>query len=185
LGWSDVTEEDYAALREWLGREPHRVLAVARRGQGGEPQVVVNDPLRRDKRGLWVPFPTLFWLAAPSLVKAVDQLESEGWIGRLREALVGDVAEQMHQAHREHARLRMQLCNRVHLEEMKRQNPALVEVVAETGVGGMRRQEGVKCLHAHLADYLGRPAATEASINPVGRWTANLLSQRGIDLDPV
>ena len=55
-------------------------------------------------------------------------------------------------------------------------------MLGETGVAGMRRTDGVKCLHAHLADYLGRSKANSRAVNPIGRAVAELLLRRGIDL---
>lgn len=198
-GWSRLTDKDREELRLLLGREPHPVIAVARRSKSGRPQVIVNDPLPVDKHGQTFPFPTLFWLVSPVLVRAVDRLESEGWIDRLRKMLIHDTDEidgvfqkipkpsdarnMMVGAHRDTARLRLKLADASLLGKMKSDHPMQYDVLAQTGVAGLRHDDGVKCLHAHLADYLGRPRAKSNTINPVGRLVAELLAERGQDID--
>lgn len=184
-GWTPFTDKDKEALRRWIGREPRPVLAVAYRGDDGAPWVVVNDPLPKNNDGRFFPFPTLFWLAWPPVVQAIDRLESAGWIGRLRENIFDDDGDEstdrrrrLRNAHKETARLRLQLVDPQALNRVKQCAPDQYRVLAETGVAGMRHTDGVKCLHAHYADYLGRPRSVPAAVNPIGEMTAALLKDR-------
>ena len=93
--------------------------------------------------------PTLFWLVDRELHAAVSRLEGDGGVHRF-EALVdpGELAV----AHDDYAR---------------RRDAAIVQLsaVAPTGgVGGTR--VGIKCLHAHLANYL------TGATDPVGALVA-------------
>jgi hypothetical protein len=80
--------------------------------------------------------PTLYWLVDPDLHDAVSRLESDGGVHRFEELV--DAAE-LQRAHEDYARRRFLATARTDL------------VQAEGGVGGTR--VGVKCLHAHLANY--------------------------------
>lgn len=189
-GWTPPAPEDREALKEQIGREPHPILAVARRCHYGKPLVVVNDPLPPGESG-GTPglFPTLFWLTCPYLVQRTGSLEGEGWIEGFRRRQHSDPAwaGQMAAAHRRQGELRLALADPGRLERLKEEAPARYDVLASSGVGGMRAGAGVKCLHAHLADYLARtrpgvPLDSAEPVNPVGRETARLLLNRGVDL---
>ena len=81
--------------------------------------------------------PTLYWLVDAQLHDAVSRLESEGGVHRF-EDLVD--AEELQRAHDDYERRRREVTVRADV------------VQASGGVGGTR--VGIKCLHAHLANYL-------------------------------
>lgn len=183
-GWTEATDADLEILQRQLGRRPRGVVAVAARDRCGEPQVIVNRPILMDEAGRRTVFPTLFWLTSPYLVREVSVLEASGWIGRLRERLLEEPewAEALRAAHAATARLRLELCSPGELEALRAESPRQYQALVETGVAGMRGDTGVKCLHAHLADYLARRKAEPGAVNPIGREVARLLLQRGVDL---
>lgn len=188
FGWAPPRQGDLEALREQIGREPKAVLAVARRCHYGKPLVVVNDPVPPAGEGVDL-FPTLFWLTCPYLAQKTGALEAEGWIGRLRERQSQERgwAEHMARVHRRQAELRLSLADPGRLARLRAEAPGKYEVVASSGVGGARYLSGVKCLHAHLADYLARTTPQTVSdpgepVNLVGRESARMLLERGVDL---
>ncbi len=95
--------------------------------------VIENEPHLRDG----TPMPTLFWLVDSELHDAVSRLEGNGGVHRFEE-LVDE--EELRRTHTEYEQRRRHATVRVDL------------VQSNGGVGGTRR--GVKCLHAHLANYL-------------------------------
>jgi uncharacterized protein len=149
LTFHDATADDVAAVEELLGRELNGRFAVVRRRRDGRPVVIENEPHLRDG----TPMPTLFWLVDPQLRDEVSRLESEGGVHRF-ESLV-DAAE----------------LERTHARYADRRRAATVRtdlVAAEGGVGGTRR--GVKCLHAHLANFLA------GAQDPVGALVAEAVT---------
>lgn len=193
--WEPPCIGDQTAIAAQLGRSPHPVLAVAARCAGGHPCVIVNCPVARcnqvGRESRLVVFPTLFWLTCPTLRRAVGRLEAAGWIARFDSRLaVGAWREEMRHAHATYAALRSRLALATGLWP---EHPNLVRVLVETGIGGaawpaprsagaagltgVEGEEdglpGVKCLHAHLADYLAR-----GDVNPVGWAVALLLEHR-------
>ncbi|MBN2821588.1 MAG: DUF501 domain-containing protein [Coriobacteriia bacterium] len=90
------------------------------------------------------PFPTLFWLTCPFLCERVSALESEGavtvWTDRL-EADAG-LADEMRAADEVYRRLRQA-------------EAGGVDRCWTVGIAGQRDSLKVKCLHAHVAAFLG------------------------------
>lgn len=112
--------------------------------------VIENHPRLDDGS----PFPTLYWLTCPVMVKRASKLESEGWMEQLNDRLSKD------------AGLRARLA--VSIERYKETRDAhepLVPAPAQPGGGPDR----VKCLHSHTAHEL-------VASNPVG---ALVLSMAG------
>jgi hypothetical protein len=106
--------------------------------------------------------PTLFWLVDPELHEAVSRLEGDGGVHRFEQLV-------------DPQRLR-----RTHDEYAERRRLATVRidaVQARGGVGGTR--VGVKCLHAHLANYL------VGADDPVGELVAEMVGTPPIRIEPV
>ena len=81
--------------------------------------------------------PTLFWLVDPELHDAVSRVEGDGGVHRFEELVDPEQLQRTHDTYaerRSHATLRRDGAQ------------------PTGGVGGTRR--GVKCLHAHLANFL-------------------------------
>ena len=95
--------------------------------------VIENEPHLRDG----TPMPTLYWLVDPQLHDAVSRLESEGGVHRFEEMVSTD---ELARAHETYAQRRRSATVRADA------------VQSSGGVGGTR--VGVKCLHAHLANFL-------------------------------
>lgn len=207
--WSPACADDLTTIAAQLGKAPRGICAVARRCRFGAPQVVVTSPVvwgpgRRSERRAGVTdndarvFPTTYWLTCPHLAVAVGRLESAGYTGRLRQWLVkSGLTGHMAHAHARAAQERLALVEPAMQERLQQAQPAQWQVLASAGIGGTRAQEGVKCLHAHLADYLAGPCGAERALaqadgftglesttgarNPVGARVLALLLHSGVD----
>ena len=129
----DATEADYSVLEQLLGREPAGRFAVVVRRISGEPMVIENEPHLRDG----TPMPTLYWLVDKELHEAVSRIEGDAGVHRYEELTNPEDLQATHDAYAE------------------RRKAATVRhdlVQPSGGVGGTR--VGVKCLHAHLANFL-------------------------------
>ncbi len=116
---------------------------MAKRCHLGVPMVIENHPVLDDGS----PFPTLFWLTCPVLLKRVSTLESRGELTVLTEKLERDGS------------LRDRLQAALSRYRARRDEHARVEDAGGPPGGGPDR---VKCLHAHVAHELASPP------NPVG-----------------
>src|ERR1700722_6272355 len=93
--------------------------------------------------------PTLYWLVDPELHEAVSRLEGAGGVHRFEELVDADELIATHDAYAERRRA----------ATVRTEGPQ-----PSGGVGGTR--VGVKCLHAHLANYL------VGGLDPVGELVA-------------
>jgi hypothetical protein len=148
-----ASDEDLAAVTRQLGRAPAGRFRVVVRRLDGTPVVILNAPRLEDG----TPMPTLLWLVDARLVREVARLESDGGVRRI-ERLVD--AGALQRAHDEYASRRTAM-----LGDDRRPAPS-------GGVGGTRR--GVKCLHAHLANFLA------GADDPVGRLVAQEVDVEGL-----
>ncbi len=137
--------EDERTVQLQLGRPLRGRWAVAKRCHLGIPMVIENHPRLPDG----APFPTLFWLTCPLLVKRASRLESDGWMVGVNEELASDPS------------LRRRLIEALDRYRSRRDAHEPIEGGAAPGGG----PEHVKCLHAHLAHQLAD------SPNPVGAAT--------------
>ena len=96
------------------------------------------------------PFPTLFWLTCPILVKRAAGLEGDGWMKELNLSLAEDTG------------LRDRMVVSLEAYRARRDQHDVIDDRGSPPGGGPDR---VKCLHAHLAHEL----VTNA--NPVGART--------------
>lgn len=127
-----------------LGRGPRGRWRVARRCHLGLPMAIETYPRLEDG----TPFPTLFWLTCPILIRRASRLEAAGFMNELTERL-GTKGP-----------FRERLENAIERYTARRDDH---EVITATQPGG--GPERVKCLHAHLAHELGDGP------NPVGGVT--------------
>ena len=139
------TDHDEYVVRAQLRRPTRGPWAVARRCHLGVPMVIENAPRLEDGS----PFPTLFWLTCPILVKRVSKLESDGRMASMTERLRdGGLRARLEEA------IERYITRRNAYEELS-------DAGAPPGGGPDR----VKCLHAHVAHELADGP------NPVGAAT--------------
>jgi hypothetical protein len=139
--------DDRELVERQLGRPPRAFRRVVVRCPFGRPAVTEQTPYD----GAGEPFPTTYYLTCPHLVAAVARLEAAGGVERWSAAVEDDVA------------LRASLDRAT--DEQRRVRRGLAAgrtgrdggVSLELGIGGSRRPERLKCLHAHAAFALARP----------------------------
>ena len=146
-----ASDLDIARVTELLGRKPQGDFEVVMRDKSDEPIVVKNEPLLFDG----TPMPTRYWLVGPKEHMAVSRLESAGFID-LAESEVD--AEELRLTHERYAAERDSAIPKDHTGPRP-----------HGGVAGTR--VGVKCLHAHYANWLVNKT------DVVGQWVDRRLQQ--------
>jgi hypothetical protein len=146
-----ASDLDIARVTELLGRLPQGDFEVVLRDASGSPIVVKNEPLLFDG----TPMPTRYWLVGPKEHMAVSRLESAGFID-LAESEVD--AEELRLTHERYAAERDSAIPKDHTGPRP-----------HGGVAGTR--VGVKCLHAHYANWLVNKT------DVVGQWVDRRLQQ--------
>jgi len=163
------THADLSVLAWQLGRAPRGVASIAVTCPYGYPQVVTTRPLLHAEEGMQ-PFPSLFWLTCPFLLRAVGRLEAAGWVRNMEAQLRQDpeLARAYANASQRYRSERNALLTPEELRELRRRG---MEGLLTGGVAGLRNPLRVKCLHAQLAHFLAR------TDNPVGQWVAANLPE--------
>lgn len=117
------------------------------------PVVVAVPPVLDDG----TPFPTRYWLTCPLARVRVGRIEGSGGVKEMdaRVAAEPDFAQLVEIRHRSYA------------AERDAHVPPSAALHPTGGVGGSR--SGVKCLHAHYADYAA------GNDNPIGALTASVM----------
>jgi hypothetical protein len=151
-----ATEEDLEIVKHHIGRTPRGMVGVAHRNEQGEPVVVITAPRIPE------PFPTLYYLTHPDVVRAVSKLEASGYMQELSLLLDPeapefdeDIAAKYLQAHLGYIADRDELARSLNLEP-------LTSTHADFSAGGMPSR--VKCLHA----LVGHALAKGEGVNPIG-----------------
>ena len=139
-------DRDTARIVELLGRTPRGDFDVVVRTRTGDPVVVRNAPLLHDG----TPMPTRFWLVGERETVLAGRVESAGGVD---EAEASIEAAAIAEIHRRYAAERDAAIPASHTGPRP-----------SGGVGGTRI--GVKCLHAHLGNWLA------GNDDAVGAWTA-------------
>lgn len=134
-----------------IGRPPRSVIDVAVRCHLGLPAVTAVPPHLDDG----TPFPTRYWLTCPLAVRRIGRVEAEGGVGAAERRI--EESEQL--ATRHEAAMRRYAAERDALIDPDSAVPR-----PSGGVAGSRT--GVKCLHAHYADWAA------GNDNPTGQWVA-------------
>ncbi len=142
---------DLEIVRGQLRRKISGFLSVAKRCRWGYPQVIRCFPLLGGK-----PFPTLYWLTCPFLNKSVGALESSGKVEEFQDIVLSDtdLRKALEIAHRCYAWERSSLLAKGIKDYLRKKLPSYIRVIEQSGIGGVSKVDGVKCLHAHLAYWL-------------------------------
>jgi len=143
-----------------LDRKINNFLEVAQYCPFDFPAVIKVNPFINN-----IVAPTIYWLSCPYLNYEVDRLEAESnLISDLGKRLSKDrdFKNLMEKTHSKYAAIRKKLLSSEQLQKAENISEDLYKTLIESGVGGIRDKEGIKCLHTHLADYLIN------QINPVG-----------------
>lgn len=156
--------------------KPRTMLAAetACRCPYGMPSVILLSPVAEDGiTPVYMAISTPLWLTCPYLNKRIHDLESAGWLCRLKEELKsgGAFAEKMEKAIHSYYELRKKL-----FAEKGKNIEALAHIKARlnSGIGGIRgikmeEMFSLKCLHLHAAHY------AFCGDNPAGQAVFRLL----------
>jgi hypothetical protein len=142
-----LAASDLLDAERQLGRLPRSLVDVAARCPRGHPSVLVQAPYGPEGE----PFPTLYWLSCPALVRAIGRLEAAGGIALLTAELAHDpeLARDLAAAERRVVVTRRRLAG---------SGPRLDGGAAlAAGIAGEAPGGGLKCLHAHAAVALADP----------------------------
>ena len=145
-----------AVIAAQLGRPLRAASKPLVRCHLGLPVVIEVPPVLDDG----TPFPTHYWLSCPLAVRRVARIESRGDISLIEDRAVADseFEQRLSAAH----------------ERYRNDRDVLIpeDAIHRPSGGVAGASFGVKCLHAHYADYAAGTIAEERRDNPVGDLVA-------------
>lgn len=159
-------ERDSEALALQIGRPLRARSTVLRRCSLGLPIVAEVPPMLETGE----PFPTLYWLTCPLARRRIARIEGEGGVRAAQSKIAADpeLSRAVEVAHARYARDRqarmpvVTVLSGEHTGGVPRHRPS-------GGVGGS--SGGVKCLHAHYADFAA------GNDNPIGRDVHDVIGE--------
>jgi hypothetical protein len=139
--------DDRRAVARQIGREPRAFRRVVVRCPFGSPAVTEQEPYD----GFGAPFPTTYYLTCRHLVAEISRLEAAGGVERWSGAVRADpeLRDDLRRATARQEAVRRALAD----GRTGRDGGASLA----WGIGGSRRPEQLKCLHAHAAFALAHP----------------------------
>ncbi len=153
LNATPLREGDRETLTEQLDRLPRGLVGVGARCACGTPAVTVTLP--RLPEGS--PFPTLFYLSLPHLVREASKLEANGVMAQFNDQLAAD--EALRAAH-----------VRAHESYLERR-AVLGDVPEIAGVSAGGMPSRVKCLHA----LVGYSISAGRGVCPIGDAVLDMI----------
>ena len=181
-----------AVDKSWLDRHAvsvccaGAVVAVAARtalastidGIRGVPSVIKMYPLRWDPKGRGsgcggpVPWPNLYFLVCPKLIRAVGGLEDAGWIQIFEQRLQTD-EELMGEHIATHESFAVERWDLLTPEDRAYAvTKGYDGCLRDSGVCGLQYKRKIKCLHAHYAYHLARK---QCGGTLIGHWVDEQL----------
>jgi hypothetical protein len=157
-----ITEEEVKVLKKQMKRKIDEKVKIVKYCKYGYPQIIRNYPLKKDK-----PFPTLHWLSCPFLNSEISKLESIQEISRIQKIIDEDenLRTDYFKAHQEEIKIRLEILD----DKINKLSSPIKLKLRETGIGGIKNFSNIKCLHLHVASYLG------GIKNPVGKIVVESL----------
>lgn len=157
---SEITDEDRRIVKKQLKRNPKGLVDIPVRCRYGYPVVLTTKPLIRDQEKFEV-FPTLYWLSCPKRVEEVARIESNGYVRKLEEELASapGLKEEYREDEERYLETQRSLLTEKERKFIEEKN---LDDALSRGIGGIKSDEHLKCLHLHLAHQL-------ASENVLGR----------------
>ena len=155
---TDARDSEVLALQ--IGRPLRATSTVLRRCHLGLPIVAEVPPILDTGE----PFPTRYWLTCPLAHRRIARIEARGGVREAQAELEADprLARALAEAHARYAR------------ERDASVPADVRHRPSGGVGGS--SAGVKCLHAHYADFAA------GNDNPIGRRVGGEIGEPSCEI---
>ena len=155
----EYDDNDLEMIKWQLDTGTVNIIGVVERCEYNHPSIIALDPLKdndgKDLEGDKLNYGAIssfLWLTCPYLHREIHKIESEGYIDKIEDFINDDYELQfkMKNAHANYYYLRKKFYNHIFQD-----NPDGMDYinVLETGIGGIKDIEYIKCLHHHYTHY--------------------------------
>lgn len=155
IEYDNCTENDEAVIKWQLKTNDVYCAAIVHRCSHGYPQIILLNPISNCEDGgkslNYESISNILWLTCPFLNKKIHDIENTGVIEKIQSFISSErtLQECMSDAHAHYYYLRKRVYN-VFFNDIY---PEKEIKVFNTGVGGIRDADSVKCLHIHFCHY--------------------------------
>ncbi len=162
----EVSIPDKYVISMQINRKARGIKSIPARCGYGFSQVVEVMPVLETGE----PFPTIYWLTCPQLVKEISHLEADGKIKDIDDLIQKDTVfcQELRKAHEQYSRVRDSSIQEIP-EKKDGKLSNIRNIMQRKGIGGMRCFDTTKCLHLHYAHYM------VTSDNPIGKVVSQML----------
>lgn len=162
-----VSKREKNIVKLQIEREPVGIINIFKYCPHNYPAIIKVHPFLKKRV-----FPTTYWLTCPFLNREIAVLEDKNWISKLEILLEerDDLKESLKESYIKYKVQRFSMLNKDKIDQVKNKSMDIYHTLKDSGVGGIREDKGLKCLHAHVADYLAN------GINPVGKIIFNKIT---------
>lgn len=147
---SAVTAEDCKKIEDFIQRPARGLLGIPVRDEQGNPVVAQISPVVEGK-----PFPTMYWLVGPQVYKDISEVEGKGFTKIIQQKVNSspDLRADLASIHESYCADRVRYFNDLELSL-----PAnMMSMITQTGVGGVKEKQYIRCLHMFYAYHLIKP----------------------------
>lgn len=164
---SRVSSREKEIVKLQIDRDPEGIINITKYCPHNYPAIIKVFPFFNERV-----FPTTYWLTCPLLNKKIAVLEDKNWISKMEILLEerDDLKESLQKSYIKYAAQRFSMLDKDKINEVKNKSMDIYHTLKDSGVGGIKENKGLKCLHAQVADYLAN------GINPVGKIVFNNIS---------
>ena len=148
----EITDCDRKIVKSQLNKDPRGLIDIPVRCIYGYPVVLTTRPLIRDGDEFEI-FPTLYWLSCPKRVEEVSRIESGGYVKKLDKEIASDseLKEKYSKAEKRYLKAQKSLLSERDKRFIEKKG---LKSALSRGIGGIKSDEHLKCLHLHLAHQL-------------------------------
>ena len=154
----DYLPDDISIVKRQLQVNNVSIAGIVERCPHGFPAVIIINPAVSIGKGdigeaNYSMLSNILWLTCPYVNKQIHDLESKGYVRKMGDFISNDRALSllMNNAHAHYHFLRKNIFTRFF--NSGETVPKNVSDIFQTGIGGIKNSEYLKCLHVHYAHY--------------------------------
>ena len=151
--FENYNTNDLDILKKQLNSNEISICGISKKCKFGFPQIIFQNPVKEKKGKNTLNYETisnLMWLTCPYLNFQIHELENHSFIEKIKKIIQNNVVfkNAMLTAHAHYNTVRnfifTKYAETLFIEKVN---------VIETGIGGIRNPNGIKCLHLHFCHY--------------------------------
>lgn len=153
LEFENYKKNDIDIIKKQLKSNEISICGISKKCKFGFPQIIFQNPVKETKGENTLNYETisnLMWLTCPYLNFQIHELENHSFIEKIKKIIQHNVAfkNAMLNAHTHYNSIRQYIFTKYAYSLFMQKVDDI-----ESGIGGIRNPNGIKCLHLHFCHY--------------------------------